>query len=165
MERAKRPSGRRNRIIGVAAIVAGATLGAAEFFWAPYLVVGTLIVLAVVWPMVRGRANNSAGLRKQILLSAAVASGFWFCTTAALRFADSGDANSGAGAASLVSVSPWGTEMNASELMVNGVASALSFALIAYGAGLVTKKESHRRRRMGRSRSRPVSPVATQPAE
>src|SRR5436305_1704756 len=118
MERAKQSASRQNRIIGLAAIVAGAALGAAEFFRAPYLVVGTLVVLAVVWPMVRGKASNSAGLRKQILLSAAVASGFWICTTAALRFADSGDRDSSVGAASLVSVSPWGEEMNASELMV-----------------------------------------------
>jgi len=152
-------------MIGVALIVGGAGLGAAEFFRTPYLVVGTLIVVAVVWPMVRAKASNSAGLRKQILLSAAVASGFWICTTASLRFADSGDRDSSVGAASLVSVSPWGEEMNASELMVNGVASALSFALLAYGVTLVRRKDSRRRRRIARSRTGYVPGVATKRAE
>ena len=166
MEQGSRSSSRQNRIIGIAAILVGAGLTLIEVARAPYLVVGTLIVLAVVWPMLRGKTINSSRVKKQITLSAIVASGFWICTTAALRFADSGDAESSAGVASLVSVSPWGGEMTARELMLHGVVSTLALALVAYGFVLVTKKESHRRWRTSRRSGKgPVSHVASRSAE
>src|SRR2546423_14193620 len=90
MERASRASSRQNRLIGVAAIFVGAVLALFELVRAPYLFVGTVIVLAVVWPMLRRRATNSSRVKKQVTVAAIVTGGFWVCDTAGLGFAGSG---------------------------------------------------------------------------
>ena len=138
----------QNRLFAGAAVLAGVAIALYEFAVATYVVIGTLIVVAVVWPMLRARVRKASRMRRQVMLAAGVAIGFWVSTTTALRFADSSDLEPGIGSASMVSVSPWGGEMNARDLMVHGVVSALALGLIGYGLLLSTQKESdHRHRR------------------
>ena len=147
--RASSGTPRQTRLIGGATALVGVAIALYEFAVATYVVIGTLIVLAVVWPMLRARVRKASRKRRQVMLAAGVAIGFWVTTTTALRFADSSDLETGIGSASMVSVSPWGGEMNARDLMVHGVTSALAFALIGYGVllGLHSQREHSRRHR------------------
>ena len=166
MDRVTRSPQRNHRLAGAAAVVLGAALLFFELSKALYVVAGTLIVVAVVWPMLRAKARNSSRVKKQITLAAAVAIGFWICTTTALRFADSSDSKGGSGAASLVSVNPWGGEMSPPDLMMHGVVSTIALALLAHGLLLVVKTDSRRRRRTSRTSVKdPASSVATQTVE
>jgi hypothetical protein len=137
-----------------------------ELSRALYVLAGTLLVVAVVWPMLRAKVRSSSRVRKQITLAAAVAIGFWICTTTALRFADSGGTGEGSGAVSLVNVNPWGGEMSARDLMIHGVGSTIALALLAQGLLLVLKTDSRRRRRTSRTSGKdPALSVAAQAVE
>jgi hypothetical protein len=163
MDRATRSPSRQHRLVGSALIVLGAVFTLVELSKALYVLAGTLLVVAVVWPMLRAKVRSSSRVRKQITLAAAVAIGFWICTTTALRFADSGDTGGGNGAVSLVSVNPWGGEMSARDLMIHGVGSTIALAVLAQGLLLVVKMESRRRRRSSRSSPKDsASDLATQ---
>lgn len=106
MDRATHSAHRQHRIAGVIAVIAGAGALLVEALSATYVLLGTAIVVAVVWPIAYGKRRNPIRTKKHITLVAVVSIGFWICTTTALRFADSSEEEGGAGAPSLVSVSP-----------------------------------------------------------
>jgi hypothetical protein len=117
-----------------------------EVITAAYIVIATAIVASVVWPIVGGKRRNMR-LKKQISLVAIITIGFWVFTTAAIGFADSSEAEAGAGASSLVSVSPSGREMSTHELMLYGIVASLGLAAIAGGFALLERKTSRRKAR------------------
>ena len=166
MDRTTRSPHRQNRLGGAAAVVVGAALVVLELSRSLYILAATLIVVAVVWPMVRAKMRNSWRVKKRITLVAAIAIGFWMCTTMALRFADSSDSEAGNGTASLVRVNPWGGEMSARDLMIHGVVSTIALALLAHGLLAVVKMDSGRRRRTSRTSGKDLdSSIATQSIE
>jgi hypothetical protein len=163
MDPATRSPSRQHRLVGSALVVLGAALILVELSKALYVLAGTLLVVAVVWPMLRAKVRSSSRAKKQITLAATVAIGFWICTTTALRFAESGETGEGNGAVSLVSVNPWGGEMSARDLMIHGVGSTIALALLAQGLLLLVKTDFRRRRRTSRTSGKdPASSVAAQ---
>jgi hypothetical protein len=166
MDRTTRPPHRQNRLVGATAVVVGASLVVLELSKSLYVLAATLTVGAVVWPMVRAKIRNSSRVKKRITLVAAIAIGFWVCTTTALRFADSSDSEPGNGTASLVRVNPWGGEMSARDLLIHGIVSTIALGLLAHGLLAVVKTDSRRRRGKARtSGNDPASSVATRSIE
>lgn len=115
------------------ATLAGIGLVAYAFSTALYILVLTSIVAVAVWPMLarKGRRRASHFASRALLLFGATA-GFWIVTTTAVRFADSSGAEDGAGASSLVNVSPWGHDEDPSGLLKSGLVSALGVSAIAF---------------------------------
>jgi hypothetical protein len=154
----------RSRVAGFGITAAGVTIAAIEFYLGAYVLVATLVVAAIVWWIGAGARRAPMRLRKHVMLTAVVTVGFWVCTTTALRFADSSEAEGGSGAASLVAVSPWGREMNPRELMLHGLVATLALAAIAVGVVLAGGKASHLKRRHRRDGGSVVpSPVVVPP--
>jgi hypothetical protein len=146
-----RAHGRRrsntNRVIGVLATVLGVVLLAYELTSATYVFLGTIVVALVVWLIVSGKRRSAMRAGKKVTLVALVSIGFWIATTTALRFADSGDADS-PGSATLVKVTPSGVEMSSREIAINGILGTLALALIAQGVVLLDRKSRGRSRRV-----------------
>lgn len=119
----------------VLALAVGLVFAAYAFSNALYILLLTAIVVACVWRLLgtRGRHRNSAMARKVGLLCA-VTVAFWVCTTTAVRFADSSGTEDGAGATSLVNVSPWGHNEDPSGLMVSGILSAVGLSALVFAA-------------------------------
>jgi hypothetical protein len=147
MDRATHSAHRPHRIPGIIAVIVGAGLLLVEARVATYVLLGTAIVVAVVWPILYGKRRNPIRTKTHITLVAFVSIGFWICTTTALRFADSSDGEGGGGAASLVSVNPWGAEMSAGDLMIHGVISTVALALLAHGFLPIVRRDWRRARR------------------
>jgi hypothetical protein len=101
-----------------------------------YIVILTVVVAVCVWPLLarRARRRNTHTTTRVVLLCAAT-TGFWIVTTTAVRFADSSGAEDGAGATSLVSVSPWGPEADPSSLLKSGLLAAIGVTAVMFGIG------------------------------
>jgi hypothetical protein len=112
-----------------------------------YVTAATVVVAGLVWPMVRTKVRNSSRVKRRISLATAIVLGFWICTSTALRFAGGSDSEAGSGTASLVPVDPWGGELSARGLLLNGILSTAAMALIAHGIRVLVKSGSMRRRR------------------
>jgi SAM-dependent methyltransferase len=113
------------------------------------------IVALSVWLMLGKKRRPLIRLQKRITLIAAIAIGFWVCTTAALRFADSSGTEDGAGATSVVTVGPRGSQEGPEEIMLGGIVSSIGGAALAIGT-LKMRSRIHRVRRR-RSKSLNVS--------
>jgi hypothetical protein len=103
----------------------------------------TAIVVACVWPLLGNRrGHRTSGMRRRVVLLCGVTAGFWVCTTTAVRFADSSGTEDGAGATSLVNVSPWGHNEDPSGLMVSGIVSAIALSALMYAAKGFSRREA-----------------------
>ena len=101
-----------------------------------YIVVLTAIVAVCLWPLLARKARTrSSHLTSRVLLLCAATGGFWIVTTTAVRFADSSGSEDGAGAASLVTVSPWGNEADPSSLLTSGLIAAIGVSAVVFGVG------------------------------
>jgi hypothetical protein len=143
------------RFLGGLAAVAGAAIIVREAWVELYLVLITAIVALSVWLMLGKKRRPLIRLQKRITLIAAIAIGFWVCTTAALRFADSSGTEDGAGATSVVTVGPRGSQEGPEEIMLGGIVSSIGGAALAIGT-LKMRSRIHRVRRR-RSKSLNVS--------
>jgi hypothetical protein len=132
----RRRSGLRSRRLAQAvALVVGLALAAFALKTALYIFLLTAVVALCVWPLlIRKRTRVSYGMTRRVVLLAAITMGFWIVTTTAVRFADSSGTEDGAGATSLVSVSPWGQDEDPSALLTSGFISALSISAIVLAA-------------------------------
>ena len=133
-------------LLGALTATAGAAILAYEIWIELYLVLITAVVAVSVWLMLGKTRRPLAQAQKRTALVAGIAMGFWVFTTTALRLADSSGTEDGAGASSVVTVSPRGNELGAREIMTGGIVSTLGGAALAYGA-LKLRKRSRKGRR------------------
>jgi hypothetical protein len=133
--RRRRPDFASRRLIQGAALVVGLALAAYALKTALYIFLLTAVVAGCVWPLlIRRRSRVSYGMTRRITLLCVITIGFWIVTTTAVRFADSSGTEDGAGASSLVSVSPWGHDEDPAALLVSGFISAVGISAIVLGA-------------------------------
>jgi hypothetical protein len=132
-------------LAGLVAAV-GAAILIRELWVELYLVLITAIVALSAWMMLGKTRRPLIRVQKRITLIAGIAIGFWVCTTTALRFADSSGTEDVAGATSVVTVGPRGSQEGPAEIMLGGIVATVGGAALAIGI-LKMRRRTHRARR------------------